>query len=107
MGGRMMSKAYAQTLVALTVNIIATLSPYFKDPFTVGEDLVSRLISEADTTYLGLWETIDQRYLVISILGPDEVCLTFQSRFDPDDCWSFNVSAASSTLLQSGNITVT
>ena len=102
-----MSKAHAQNLVALTVNLIATLSPYFKDPFMVGEDLVSRLITEADTTYLGLWETIDQRYLTISILGEAEVCLTFQSRFDPDDCWSFNVSEASSSLLQSGNITVT
>lgn len=103
----MMSKAYAQTLVALTVNVVATLSPYFKDPFTVGEELVAKMITEADTTYLGLWETINQRYLTISILGGEEVCLTFQSRFDPDDCWSFNVSEASSSLLQSGNITVT
>ena len=108
----MMSKAHAQTLVALTINVVATLQAEgMNDALRIAEDLVGQLISEADTTYQGLWETIDQRYLLISKLAEGFLfptwILAFQSRYDADDAWQFRVSESEITLLQSGNISVT
>lgn len=95
-----MSKVHAQLLVTTTVNLVAVLKGYFEAPEDVALNLMSELISGADTTYQGLWNTVDQRYLVVENGDREEgwVRLAFQSEHAEEDSWLFLIEAYGEVL---------